>query len=47
MEQHSDPFALYQELLFTSFDKIQKVLPKKYKQIKELIVKSTGRAAFS
>lgn len=42
MEQKSDPLQLYQELLSASFDKIAKLLPKKYKEIKDLITKSMG-----
>ena len=42
MEHKPDPYQLYQELLTTSFDKIQKLLPKKYKEIRDLIAKSTG-----
>ncbi len=42
MEQKTDPFQLYQELLSASFDKIQKLVPKKYKEIKELTTKFSG-----
>ena len=42
MEQTTDLFPLYQELLLASFDKILNALPKKHQQIKELIAKSSG-----
>ena len=47
MEPSVNSFAVYQEILFTSFDKIQKSLPRKYKQIKELITKSKGLVSFT
>ena len=42
MDQLPDPTALFKELLMTSFEKISKNLPKKYKEIKELLSKFKG-----
>ena len=42
MENKSDPPAQYQELMKTSFDKINKQLPKKYKQIKTMLTSFIG-----
>ena len=42
MENLSDPHALYQDILQTSFEKLKKALPRKYKDINEMIVTSLG-----
>ena len=43
MENLSDPQTLYQEILQTAFEKIKKNLPKKYKEIREMIVTYLGK----
>ena len=42
MDQLSDPSALFKELLMTSFEKISKNLPKKHKEIKDLLATFKG-----
>jgi len=42
MENLSDPQTLYQDLLQTSFEKLKKALPKKYKEISEMILTFIG-----
>ena len=42
MDTSKDPFIHYTELLTASFDKINRALPKKYKEIKEILTKLTG-----
>jgi len=42
MENLSDPQTLYQDLLQTSFEKLKKGLPKKYKEINDMILTSIG-----
>ncbi len=42
MEPVRDPYVQYSELLTKAFDKIQKTLPKKFKELKELCAEAMG-----
>ncbi len=46
MENLSDPQTLYQDILHTSFDKLRKILPKKYKEIHDMIFTFNGSHSF-
>ena len=43
MEPVRDPFVQYSELLIKVFEKIQKTLPRKFKELKDLCTESIGK----
>ena len=43
MEPVRDPFVQYSELLIKVFEKIQKTLPRKFKELKELCSEAIGK----
>lgn len=43
MEPVRDPYVQYSELLIKAFEKTQKLLPKKYKELKDLCTEAIGK----
>lgn len=46
MEPVRDPYVQYSELLVKAFEKVKKVVPKKYKELKELCNEAIGKLPF-
>lgn len=42
MEPNSDPYEQYQDLLIKAFEKIKKLAPKKYKEMRDECTEAIG-----